>query len=335
MMRKFRNIPCLLILVLVMASSCIRQPKEKGMKALLPTKNKNVLVNCYYYAPHNHSMLAEHIETDLKRMVSIGTDIVTFCLQEEQMYNWHQQRVRNFIKQVHDLGLKVHVIPNRWAGLLAGWLDGYSKWSIKNKDTWMENKHNEPYSNPLDPKVAELYKKHLKFMLEELQVDGIVWDEPRPFYNLDVFWFLDEMSAYAKSIRPEVVISIFAESSCLQLGETFLRLKHMDYLGSDGHIRSESHKMHRMKTTIFEAHKTFYEPLKKAGKKTFFLLEGQRHRDEDLQNYLVNLDKAFSLPMDHLMYYYSAHEMSIENEKIFNEATWKAVASVKGIEYKP
>jgi hypothetical protein len=56
--------------------------------------------------------------------------------------------------------------------------------------------------------------------------------------------------------------------------------------------------------------------IKKAGKKTMFLLEGQRHRDEDLENYLENLDKALALPMDHLMFYYSAHEMSPEKAQI-------------------
>lgn len=81
-----------------------------------------------------------------------------------------------------------------------------------------------------------------------------------------------------------------------------------------------------MKTTIWQAYSTFNPVLKAAGKQTFYLLEGQRHRDEDLENYLLNIDKAFELPMDHLMFYYSAHEMSWENEDRFNQATWQAAA---------
>jgi hypothetical protein len=80
-----------------------------------------------------------------------------------------------------------------------------------------------------------------------------------------------------------------------------------------------------MKGTIFEAYGKFEPRLRQAGKKSFFLLEAQRHRDEDLDNYLANVDEAFSLPMDHLMYYYSAHEMSPKNEQSFNKATWAAL----------
>ena len=103
---------------------------------------------------------------------------------------------------------------------------------------------------------------------------------------------------------------------------------HIDYMGSDGHLRSNDHVMHRMKNTIFKAHGVFYPKLTAAGKKTFFLIEGQRHRNEDLQNYLDNLERAFSLPMDHLMYYYSAHEMTPDKELVFNRETWNMVAQL-------
>ena len=65
-----------------------------------------------------------------------------------------------------------------------------------------------------------------------------------------------------------------------------------------------------------------------AGKKTFFLIEGQRHRDENLDNYLENVGRAFSLPMDQLMYYYCAHEMNMENGEVMTEATWKEVCRI-------
>ena len=57
-------------------------------------------------------------------------------------------------------------------------------------------------------------------------------------------------------------------------------------------------------------------------------MEAQRHRDADLDDYLQIIDKAFNLPMDHLMFYYSAHELSLENEEAFNNATWDAVKRI-------
>lgn len=323
------NFKLAICVISILMASCTA---VKTVKPPNITKNKDLLVNCYYYAPHNHEMLSEYIDADLRKMVSIGTDIVTICIQEDQLTNWHQQRVKNFISQAHGVGLKVHVVPNRWAGLLAGWLDGYSSWTLKNQDTWLPE--GGGFSDPKNPKVIALYKKNIQLLIEEFKVDGIIWDEPRPYKNLDVFYFLDDMSKYAKSLNPKVAMSIFAASEAIHLADVFPKLKNMDFAGSDGHVRSEDHKMNRMKKTIFEAHNAFYPPLKAAGIKTFFLLEAQRHRDPDLQNYIDNLDKALILPMEHLMYYYSASEMSLSNEKIFNEATWRAVAALKGIKYK-
>ena len=48
------------------------------------------------------------------------------------MDNWHQQRVRNMVDRIHAHGMQAHAVPNRWAGLVAGWLDGFvvSRWKI-------------------------------------------------------------------------------------------------------------------------------------------------------------------------------------------------------------
>ncbi len=292
-------------------------------------KKETPLVNCYYYAPHNHSMLDRHIAYDLEKMVSIGTDIVSFCLQEEQMTNWHQQRVHNFIDAAHGFGLDVHVIPNRWCGLLAGWLDGFSNWTIRNTDVLYPGYDWGAFADVTHEKVISHYKENIKRLLTDFQVEGIIWDEPRPADKKEVFTFLDEMSAYAKSLKSDLITSIFAESSKLHLVDWFIEFDHIDYLGSDGHVRSEDHQMHRMKTTIFKAHERFYPRLKAAGKKTFFLLEGQRHRDEDLGNYLQNLERAFTLPMDHLMFYYCAHEMTPSKARVMTEETWKMIAQLK------
>lgn len=281
-----------------------------------------MLINCYYYAPHNHTLLRRHQQADLEHMVEMGTDIVSVCVGDDQLTNWHQARLRNVVEMGHDLGLKVHAVPNRWGGIVAGWLDGFSGWILEHKDIWYPDM--EPgRCDPRYPAMRQRFEELLKLTLD-FGFDGVIWDEPRP-PRQEVIDFLDEMSAYAKSLKPEVVISMFANSPNLQLAEPFAGTKHMDYLGSDGHVRSEEHQMHRMKTTIFRAYDVFDPVLRAAGKKTFYLLEGQRHRDPDLQTYLDNIEKAFNLPMDHLMYYYSAHEMSLKNEDIFNRVTWEQV----------
>jgi hypothetical protein len=266
-----------------------------------------------------------HLDHDLEKMVSLGVDAVSICVQVSQLTNWHQQRLRNVVDRAHAFGLKVHAAPNRWCGLTAGWLDGVSEWTLANADALRPG---SGHCDPRNPKVRRRYEGNLRILLEGFGFDGVVWDEPRP-PEADVIGFLDEMSAFVKSVRRDALVSMFAEAGDLHLAETFAGTRHVDYLGSDGHVRSDAHRMHRMKNTIFTAHAAFFPVLAAAGKKTVFLPEAQRHRDEDLDDYLSNVERAFSLPMDQLMFYYSAHEMSPRNEEAFNRATWAAVASLR------
>lgn len=287
-----------------------------------------MLLNCYYYAPHNHSVLGKHLRSDLEHMRSLGVDAVSLCVQEEQLVNWHSRRLRNFVDLARSCGFQVFAVPNRWCGLVAGWLDGHSTWTLEHPETFLPNESAPAVSDPRHPAVRAHYELTLRTLLRDFAFDGVVWDEPRSVHPALVT-FLDEMSAYAKSLRPGLVVSMFAESGRLETAAQYAATRHIDFLGSDGHVRDNGHQMHRMKNTIFQAHAAFHPLLTAAGKKTMYLLEGQRHRDEDLQAYLAALDRAFALPMDQLMFYYSAHEMSLACEDRFNRATWEAVARIR------
>ncbi len=313
---------------------------------------KTMIINCYYYAPHNHTLLSEHLDADLERIRSLGTDAVSVCVQESQLTNWHQQRLRNVVDRIHAHGMQAHAVPNRWAGLVAGWLDGFGRFTVENLDTLVRDADghvvakDEMVSCVNNPKVIEHITWALTTLLEQFGFDGLIWDEPHSrmchcehctalnadrdtgWHHLRFAHFLDEMSLYARSLRDDLVVSVFVQPNQDALLDALLDTRSIDYIGSDGHVRSNDHQMHRMKVTIFEAYRKFAPKLKQAGKKSFFLLEAQRHRDEDLDNYLANVDEAFALPMDHLMYYYSAHEMSCGNEQILNAATWKCVRRI-------
>jgi hypothetical protein len=297
-------------------------------------------------------MLTEYIKSDLDKMVELGTDIVSICIQESQISNWHWKRIENFINLAHQAGLKVHAVPNRWAGLFAGWLDGFDSFTVKNHHLLIEDKYGKPIvENEMaccinKAEVREHIAIQLSLMFETFSFDGVIWDEPHAHWCHCKFCkdagidspakayksfssYLEEISLAVKTMGKDVCTSVFVQPQQQDLLEALLNTKHIDYLGSDGHLRSDDHDMHRMKGTIFDVHRKYYPMLKAAGKQAFFLIEGQRHRDEDIQNYLENLEQAFSLPMDQLMYYFSAHEMSPENEKVFNQATWNAVKRLK------
>ena len=288
-----------------------QERKEKKMKKNRP------LINCYYYNPHNHSLLDRHLDWDMEKIAEIGSDIVSVCVHQVDLLLWPQQRLKNVINSAHKNGLKIHAVPNCWCSIVAGWLPGDCG------IPWLQDK------TPDKQQVRKFYQENLQLMFDNFDFDGVIWDEPRPHKDHEkVALFLDEMSAYIKGIAPDTIISLFGASDWLDFAPNLVPTKHIDYLGSDGHVRSNDHLMHRMKPTIFQAHEAFYPILHEAGKKTMFLLEGQRHRDEDLDNYLENLDKALSLPMEHLMFYYSGHEMSPEKAKIMTEETWKKIKRI-------
>jgi len=295
-----------------------------------------MLLNCYYFGPQYHTLLPKHLDWDLQNMAKMGTDIVSFCMEEpyasdSQLMIHYHTKVRHIIDRIHKHGMEAHAVPSRWGRLVAGWIDGTSLWTLKNANTLVNRGDPEVSTDlvcdPCNGRVIEHFRVNLKELVITLGFDGIVWDEPR-LPAADVATLLDDLSGYVKSLRSEVTISLFAEAGTLAFAHDLAKTKHIDYLGADGHLRSEDHHMARMKNTIFTTHDYFTPVLKKAGKKTFFLIEGQRHRDENLDNYLENVGRAFSLPMDQLMYYYCAHEMNMENGEVMTEATWKEVCRI-------
>ena len=108
-----------------------------------------------------------------------------------------------------------------------------------------------PYLDISRDEVRAEFMKNIKIMLFDFGFDGIIWDEPRPQLD-EIIHFLDEMSEYAKSIKPNVVISMFSMASGLHLAPVLAKTKHIEYLGSDGHVRSEDHQMHVMKKYYLE-----------------------------------------------------------------------------------
>lgn len=310
-----------------------------------------MLINCYYYAPHNHEVLTAYLRTDLARMRDLGCGAVSVCVQESQLQNWHWRRLENFISLAHRAGLKVHAVPNRWAGMFAGWLDGFGAFTVEHINLLVENELNKPQIQGEmacclnKPATYEYLANTLALLLNHFDFDGVIWDEPHscfcrcahcrargimtPFQAHEAFATnIDRLSYHAKQLKQDLTVSLFVQPDETALFDALLHTRHIDYLGSDGHVRSENHQMHRMKDTIFTAYKRYAEKLRQTGRKSLFLIEAQRHRDEDLPDYLKNVDAAFSLPMDQLMFYYSASELSCGLEEQFNCATWNAVKRV-------
>ncbi len=319
------------------------------------------MINCYYYAPHVHSTISRHLEWDFAKMADMGVDVVSICIQETHLNchsdgigAWHAQRVRNVRDLAHKHGLKIHAVPNRWAGLTAGWIEGFNHFTVQHPDTFSLNEDgtvvdlNEMPSSVCHPKVIAHFETFIPKLFNDFGFDGLVWDEPHahPCFNPEAIklrpsdadpadWyyskfaeFVNRMSGLAKQCHSSAVVSLFIQPGQEVLFDRLLDCEHLDFIGSDGHVRRSDYKMHRMKGTIFDVYQKVNPKIVEKGRKSMFLMEAQRHRDEDLAHYLEVAGEAFRLPMDQLMFYYSAHEMTPANEAIFNEHTWKLIAEI-------
>jgi hypothetical protein len=283
------------------------------------------LVTCYYYAPHNHCLRLEHLDADLAHMAELGTTDVAFCVQEDQLGNWHSQRLATVVERIHRQGMRAVAVPNRWCGLTAGWLDGYSAWSLQNTALLLPGHERKGICDPGRGEVRERMLQSLEQLVQRLPIDALVWDEPAPL--APVIALLDELAGVGKKLKPGLRVDLFLDSGHVeQAASALLATRHLDHLGSDGHVRAEQHRMHRMKPTIFHAHAVLHPLLRQAGRRSVFLLEGQRHRDADLEAYLAVFDQALALPMEQIMWYYTAHEMSPAAGERFDAATWAGIA---------
>lgn len=323
------------------------------------------LINSYYYAPHAHSMRHSQIVEDLEIMKDIGTDIISLCVHDWQMWNWMQPRINRFVQLAHSYGFKVHLVPNRWGGLFAGWIDGFDEFMLANPDVIIQNRDGKPFKSDegnhcfsgritafgctQNPKLrAYFFERLLPRLCEAMEFDGIVWDEPhshvcycpycrelapdgeptREWQFVQTAQFINECSAaIRKNCDRKVTISLFIQPGQTDLLKELVLQPELDYIGSDGFVRSpHRHVQGWEKQDLFTYYDEIDPIIRSAGKKTFYLLEAQNHRDADLEDYLISIERACKLPMDQLMYYFAAHEMSDpENEKRFNQATWDAV----------
>lgn len=325
-------------------------------------------INSYYYAPHAHSMRRSQIEEDLEIMKGIGTDIVSLCVHDWQMWNWMQPRINRFVALARSYGFKVHLVPNRWGGLFAGWLDGFDEFMLANPDILIQDRNGQPFRSREDdscfsgriaafgctqhPKLqAYFLERLLPRLCDAMEFDGIVWDEPHshvcycphcralaPEGEPTSAWQFAQTAKFinrcSEAIRDgsgrKVTMSLFVQPGQTPLLRELVRQPALDYVGSDGFVRSpERHVQGWKKQDLFTYYDEIDPIMRAAGKKTFYLLEAQNHRDADLEDYLISIDRACRLPMDQLMYYFAAHEMSDpDNERKFNEATWQAVKTV-------
>jgi hypothetical protein len=82
-----------------------------------PAKDK--MLNAYYFRAHMYTLVPRHVQEDMKWMADIGTNVVSVAVLEQDLFA-AVENIQIIVEEAKKAGMKVHAVPSRWGGLLAG-----------------------------------------------------------------------------------------------------------------------------------------------------------------------------------------------------------------------
>ncbi|MGW3506470.1 twin-arginine translocation signal domain-containing protein [Streptomyces sp. NPDC000994] len=253
-------------------SPAFAAPQDAGQDAPEASNAKNgdtkgpwKILNAYYFRSHMYTCVPSNIRRDMEWMAQQGTNAVTISILEQD-FDAAVQNVDIICAEAHRVGIRVHAVPSRWGNLVAGSPKVPSSWGVKNTQYAALDKKGKPKTTGLGPissihypEVVDFVKDGVERILTQWPIDGIIWDEPKTLTTQDFSppavakkpagsddnWYTDtvadffgEVSAHAKSVKPDVVVSMFVYSSYTQTNpyivERCAQIPNIDYFGCDG-----------------------------------------------------------------------------------------------------
>ena len=288
-----------------------------------------MFLSAYTLSYGNWTVIPSHWDYLFGEIRDNGFDAVDLSFSEsEEMYA--MRAIEQQIAMAHKHGLKVLIVPSRFAGRFAGapfmpgWLNiAHPEWNLPG--------HNG--CSCIDvPEVIEATKKFFKMIVTTFDCDGIVIDEPkntetpsshpatvarygRPGTVEDarnsMLEYIGTLIQTVKECRPELSVTMFNMPSVSpEFTARSAALPGVDYAGFDGTLCSHSYfhgDTFRSKPPVLE----LWERAKKecAGKcGTFTLIENMLIPSSENATYEKELND--SLPLlrpDHLACYYYGH----------------------------
>ena len=308
-----------------------------------------MFLSAYTLSYGNWTVIPSHWDRMFGEMREIGFDAIDLSFSEsEEMYA--MRTIEQQIAMAHKHGLKVLIVPSRYAGRFAGapfmpgWLNiAHPEWNIPG---------NNNCACVDVPEVVEATKGFFRKIVTTFDCDGIIIDEPKSpdqpsshpatiaRYGRSgtaadainsTLEYIQSLIDEVKSLRPELSITIF---NMPQITPEFTAkaagLRGVDYAGFDGTLCSHSYfhgDLFRSKPSILELWpRTQSEAAGKCG--TFTLIENMLIPSEQNSTYERELNETLpQISPDHLTCYWYAHnnEDAEYIQKITNEALKKYI----------
>jgi len=293
------------------------------------------ILSCYYFRAHMYTMVPHQVREDLKWMADHGTNAVDVGILEQDFFA-AVENVEIIANEASKLGMKLFIIPSRWAGIIAGAPKVPSLFAVHNPHTWLILPDGQPAFSKVNgvhcsifyPEVAEFYKSSIDKAVDLWGIDGVIWDEPKIYHFKDHskaaiekvgenappqvyiqaftdFW--TDINTYIKEKHADVLTNLFLYADIDQhILENAASIGGLDYCGCDGRPWGvdDGGKNEHSKKTLLGSGERFLPAAKKNGKKSLWLVENHAMRDEDIALMDQKLPEVMEKEVDHLIYYY-------------------------------
>ncbi|MBR4662675.1 MAG: hypothetical protein IKO93_02260 [Lentisphaeria bacterium] len=308
-----------------------------------------MFLSAYTLSYGNWTVIPSHWDRLFGEMRDNGFDAVDLSFSEsEAMYS--MRAVEQQIAMAHKHGLKVLLIPSRFAGRLAGapfmsspFICAHPEWALPG----------HPGCGCVDvPEVVEHSCRFIELLMKSFELDGLILDEPKEAETpsshpatvaryghpgteeearTSMLDYLSALIRTAKSFRKELPITIFnMPLTSPSFTTRAAALPGIDYAGFDGTLCMQSYfheKPFRVKPTVRQLWPRIRQEC--AGRcGTFALLENMLIPKSEHRVYEAELEATLAeVHPDHFACYYYGHNN--EDGEYIQEITMNAIRRLK------
>jgi len=289
-------------------------------------------LTAYYFMGQDLGIVRRHVREDLEWMADAGTDNVAIGVHEFQLDRLGSCGIEIICSEAERVGIQVHAIASRWAGLIAGWPTAAGMFSATHPEAWMRNADGTPVIRNFaggaicsfyHPATLELFQTSITRMLDQWPFAGIIWDEPKTLEDEDhseaalkilgepsrgethvrhMAEFFSTATRHARAKKPDLTISCFVYAHFSDMiMKHFAAMDGLDYFGIDGLCRPNPGTYPRFKT-VFGNMDRANAACKAAGVKSMCLIE--TGPGIPLEQTIGYVKEFIQTPIDNLMYYY-------------------------------
>jgi hypothetical protein len=305
--------------------------RSHASAGMFPRKEK--LTAAYYLRAGMFTQVPKNLKSDLDLMKKWDTDIVCISIHYLQLLR-AGINVDRIVREVKDRNMQVYVIPARVAGLTAAspivsFFTAYhpEALSLKRDGTPNLRSTQGPIASFYHPETIQYVTNFGLKILENWDVDGIVWDEPKctwwqdfsplalknnpdgdfRIYIRDMAAFFSGINQKLREKKPSLKLVLFDEAVRNDIViEESATTTPLDYFGCDGkpwpgHLPDDGNGTPK---NLFGNGQRYLQAARKEGKGSFFLVENFNLDTRKTDLFEQYLPQVMEMDIDMMGYYF-------------------------------